>query len=213
MSPCSYSTAKIFGEDGEIESWILSLLLSSSLLYGSTREPTFGQRTMAEEFPPFTPSASRNRGYLWKEDGEIDCASLGRNTTARFSASNILFSRMLLIYIRPQPVVSQKVLLVAIFVIHACLTDSRQSGQLTRSHPMPRDDIMADDDLLFLASSRFQTPQHGDITTHDASLNRTVPSFGTFNSPLRNGSPPRHHFRRGAICEASGQSIPSLVDG
>ncbi len=206
MSSRPYNLADALGEDGGIESWILSPLLSLSPFFWSTRAPLFEQRTMAPDFTPLTPSASKNRRYFWREDGEIDCASLGRNTTARFPTSNILFSRMLLVCIRQQPVMFQNVLLVAILVSHACLIESRQAGQLPTLHTMPRDDIMANDGLLFHASSHFQTAQHEDNTTHNVSLNRTVPIFGTLDDPSANRSRPRHHFRKGAVSEASGQS-------
>ncbi len=172
---------------------------------------------MAPEFAPFTPCALTNRRYFWKEDGKIECASLGRNTTARFSTSNILFSRALLIYSRPQPVVFRNVLLIAILVILACLRESRQTGQLIMPYTMPRDDIMAiianDDDLLFRASSHFHTPQQGDVTSHDISLIHTLPIFGTFDRSSDNRSRPRYHFLKDNLSEPSELSPPPLVDG
>ncbi|ERF68073.1 hypothetical protein EPUS_08509 [Endocarpon pusillum Z07020] len=76
-----------------------------------------------------------------------------------------------------------------------------------RLYTTPRNDIIANDDLIFC------TPQHGDTTTHNVSLNRTAPIFGTFDCPSESRARSRHHFRRGAISEASGQSFLPLVDG
>ena len=216
ISPCSSGSADSLDGYREIESWSSSLLLSLSSFDPSIGAPTFGPRTIAEEFTPFTlftPSASRNRRCFWKENGRVYRAILGRNATARFSTSNVSFSRILLIYISPQPVMFRNVLLIGIPVIHACLTEARRSGQLARLHTTPRNDIMANDDLIFCDSSHFGTPQHGDITTYNVSLNRTVPIFGTFDGPSETRARSRHHFRRGAISEASGQFLLPLVDG
>ncbi|KAF7508750.1 hypothetical protein GJ744_008997 [Endocarpon pusillum] len=175
--------------------------------FPNTAAPTLGPRTIAKEFTAHTPSTSRNRRYFWKENGGVDRAMLCRNATARFSMSNCSCGRVLLIYISTQPVVFQNVLLIAIPVIHACLTESGQPGQLDRLYTTPRNDIMANDDLIF------HTPQNRDITTHNISLNRTAPIFGTFDRPSESRARSRHHFRRGAISEPSGQSLLPLVDG